>query len=157
MDNDTWDEGQMGERDGILGTIDQLLIDECIMSEVKENHRDLAVAFYDYKKAYEMVHHDFMIMVYRWMGIPEKVCKPLETLMSMWKTRLEINLKGIERQTSRLIRIARGFLKGDSYSPIGYCLTKVPVGMLIPKAKGCRMGLPGQREIKRTHSLFVDD
>ena len=72
------------------------------MSEVKEHHRDLAVAFYDYKKGYDMVHHDFMIMVYRWMGIPEKVCKLLETLMSMWKTRLEINVKGSERKTSRL-------------------------------------------------------
>ena len=98
-----------------------------------------------------------MIKVYRWMGIPEKMCNLLETLMNMWKTRLEIKVIGSERQTSRLIRIARGFLQGYSYSPVGYCLTKVPVGMLIFKSKGYRMGIPWEREIKRTHSLFVDD
>ena len=48
--NEIWDEGQLGAVEGVLGTVDQLIIDRCIMEEVKQHHRNLAVAFYDYKK-----------------------------------------------------------------------------------------------------------
>ena len=68
--NEIWDEGQLGAVEGVLGTVDQLIIDRCIMEEVKQHHRNLAVAFYDYKKAYDKVHHDWMIRVYDWIGIP---------------------------------------------------------------------------------------
>ena len=58
MENEIWDEGQLGAVEAVLGTMDQLIIDRCIMEEVKQYHRNLAVAFYDYKKAYDKVHHD---------------------------------------------------------------------------------------------------
>ena len=51
IENEIWDEGQLGAVEGVLGTVDQLIIDRCIMDEVKQYHRNLAVAFYDYKKA----------------------------------------------------------------------------------------------------------
>ncbi len=88
--NEIWDEGQLGAVEGVLGTVDQLIIDRCIMEEVKQHHRNLAAAFYDYKKAYDKVHHDWMIRVYEWIGIPQKVIKLIEELMGKWKTRLEI-------------------------------------------------------------------
>ena len=69
--NKIWDEGQLGAKEGVLGTVDQLIIDRCIMEEVKQYHRNLAVAFYDYKKAYNKVHHDRMLRVYEWIGIPK--------------------------------------------------------------------------------------
>ena len=56
--NGIWDEGQLGGVEEVLGTLDQLLIDNCIMEEVKTYHRNLAVAYYDYRKAYDSVHHD---------------------------------------------------------------------------------------------------
>ena len=43
---------------GLLGTVDQLVIDNAIMDEVREKQMNLAVAFYDYQKAYDMVRHD---------------------------------------------------------------------------------------------------
>ena len=49
------------------------------------------------------------------------------------------------------------FLQGDSYSPVGLCLSEVPVCRLLQETKGYRMGQPGKREFKRTHSLFIDD
>ena len=56
--NEICDEGQLGASGGVLGTVDQLLIDNYIMDEVREHKTDLAVAFYDYKNAYDKVHHD---------------------------------------------------------------------------------------------------
>ena len=64
IENNIWDEGQLEAAEGVLGTVDQLIIDRCIMEEVKTQHRNLAVAFYDYKKAYDKVHHDWMLRVY---------------------------------------------------------------------------------------------
>ena len=154
--NEIWDEGQLGAVEGVLGTIGQLIIDRCIMEEVKQHHRNLVVAFYDYKKAYDKVHHDWMIRVYDWIGIPRNVIRLIVDLMSKWKTRLEI-WNGSEKMTSRWIRILCGFLQGDSYSPVGFCITEIPVCILLQHSRGYRMGEPGNRVVKRTHSLFVDD
>ena len=154
--NEIWDEGQLGAVEGVLGTVDQLIIDRCIMEEVKQHHRNLAVASYDYKKAYDKVHHDRMIRVYEWIGIPRNVIRLIQELMSKWKTRLEI-WNGSEKMTSRWIRILCGFLQGDSYSPVGFCISEIPICILLQHSRGYRMGEPGNRVVKRTHSLFVDD
>ena len=129
--NNTWDRSQLGMCSGVLGTVDQLVIDNAIMNEVRYKQRNLAVAFYDYQKAYKMVRHDWMIRVYHeWMGVAEKVVNVITKLMEGWKTRLEVNENG-KVSTSSKINIVKGFLQGDSYSPVGFCLTEVPVAMLI--------------------------
>ena len=63
--NTIWDEGQLGAVESVLGMVDQLIKDRCIMEEVKQYHRNLAVAFYNYKKAYNKVHLDWMLRVYQ--------------------------------------------------------------------------------------------
>ena len=151
--NNIWDRSQLGTCSGVLGTVDQLLIDAAIMDEVRNQQRNLAVAFYDY---YDMVRHDWMIRVYRWMGIQEKVVKVLIRLMKGWKTRLEVTQNG-KVKTSRLLNILKGFLQGDSYAPVGFCLTEVPVPMLLEETDGYKMGQKDEERVKRTHSLFIDD
>ena len=61
--NEIWGEGQMGVIEDVWRTVDQLIIDKCIMEEVKQHPCNLAVAFYNYKKTYDKVHHDWMISV----------------------------------------------------------------------------------------------
>ena len=117
--NEIWDEGQLGAVEGVLGTVDQLIIDRCIMEEVKQYHRNLAVTFYDYKKAYDKVHHDWMIRVYEWI---KQLIQLIEQLMSKWKTQLEVWNDG-EKMMSRWIDISCGFLQGDSYSLVGFCIS----------------------------------
>ena len=139
MVNDIWDKGQMGAVEGVLGTVDQLIIDRCIMEEVKSHHRNLAMAFYDHNKAYDKVHHDWMLRVYTWIGIPTNVTTLMRELMRKRKTRLEIRNDG-EKKISRWINVLCGFLQGDSYSPVGFCLTEIPVCNLLQETKGYRMG-----------------
>ena len=79
--NSIWDRSQLGTCSDVLGTVDQLMVDYTIMDEVRGKRRNLAVAFYDYRKAYDMVRHDWMLRVYRWMGVPEKVVNVLSQLM----------------------------------------------------------------------------
>ena len=97
-----------------------------------------------------------MIRVYDWIGIPRNVIRLIVDLMSKWETQLEIR-NDSEKMTSRWIRIFCGFLQGDSYSPVGFCITEIPVCILLQHSRGYRMGEPGNRVVKRTHSLFVDD
>ena len=75
MENEIWDEGQLWAVEAVLGTVDQKVIDQCIMEEVKQYHRNLVFRFYDYKEAYDKVHHDWMLRVYKWIGIPDEVIK----------------------------------------------------------------------------------
>ena len=73
MTNDIWDEGQSEAVIGVQGTMDLVIVDRCIVEEVKEYHRNLVVAFYEYKKAYDTVHHDLMLTVCRRIGILNEV------------------------------------------------------------------------------------
>ena len=112
-------------------------MDNTIKDEVREKRRNLAVAFYDYQKAYDMVRHDWMVRVYRRMGIPQKVVNVLIKLMRGWKTRLEVTT-GDEVKISRWINILKGFLQGDSYSPVGFCSTEVPIAIMLEETDGYR-------------------
>ena len=90
------------------------------------------------------------------MGIPKNVTALLKALMVKWKTRLEVWNDG-QKQVSRWIQIVCGFLQRDSYSPVGFCLTEVTVCKLLKALKGYKMGRPGKRNMKCTHSLFIDN
>ena len=83
-----------------MGTVDQLIIDKFIMEEMKTYQRILAVAFYDYKKAYDKVHHDWMLRVYKWIGILDNVIALLSSIMRKWKMTLGIWKDG-EKSISR--------------------------------------------------------
>ena len=132
--NEIWDKNQLGTCSGGLDTVDQLLIDSAIMDEIHENKRNLAVSFYDYQKAYNMVRHHWMIRVFTWMGYSSKLINVLKQLMDGWKTKLEVN-DGVKIETSRWVRTLKVFLQGDSYSPVGFCLTEGPIAMLLDETE----------------------
>ena len=54
-----------------------------------------------------MVRQDWMIRVYQWMGVQEKVVNVIIELMEGWKTRLEVTEDG-KVLTSRKINIKKG-------------------------------------------------
>ena len=87
--NGILDRNQLGTCSGVLGTVDQLLVDSTTMDAVRGKKRNLAVAFYDYQMAYGMLRHDWVVKVYRWIGIPAKVVTVLKVIMGRWMTRLE--------------------------------------------------------------------
>ena len=56
-----------------------------------------------------------------------------------------------------MIEIMFGFLQNDSYSSVGFWISEIPVCKLLHHCKGYRIGEPGNRNVKLTHSLLVDD
>ena len=95
-----------------------------------------------------MVRHDWMLRVYHWMGVPEKVLKVINKIMEGWKTRWELTNNG-KVKVSRWINIMKGFLQGDSYSLVGFCLTEVPIAMLLDETDEYKMGKPRERNLKK--------
>ena len=88
MENHIWDEGQLAAAVEVLGTIDKLIIHKSIKEEVKTYHQN--VSFYDYKKAYDNIHHDWILRVYKWIGIPDNVITLRRSMIRKWKTSLEV-------------------------------------------------------------------
>ena len=137
--NNIWARSQLGTCPVVLGTADQLIIINVIMDEETNQQRNLAVAFYDYEKAHDMVRHEWMTRIYQWMGVLEKVVNVVVKLIEGWKTRLEVSEDG-NVLTSRKINVRKGLMKGDSYSSVGFYLTEVPTSLLIEETDRYTMG-----------------
>ena len=100
--NNIWDKSQLRTCFGVLGTENRIMIANTIMDQVKNQQRNLALAFHDYQKAYDIVRHNWMTSVYQWMRVPEKVVMVIIKLIEWWKTRLEVT-KGERVLASRTI------------------------------------------------------
>ena len=64
-------EDQKRCRKGSRGTNDILYIDRAVIKEVKSTNKNLAMAWIDYKKAYDMVRHSWIIECLDLFGVAE--------------------------------------------------------------------------------------
>ena len=154
--NNLWDEQQKGTRSNIMGTADNLLVDRCMLEEVKEHQRIAAAAYYDYQKAYDTVPHEWQIEVMQWLKFHPNMINIMKQLQSIWKTQLIIK-NGNEKITSRWIRFKRGFYQGDNLSPVEFCITEIPLGRKLAQRPGYQLGPRNNRGPKVTHFYFIDD
>ena len=79
---------QKGCRKGSKGTKDQLLIDKAVLREVKLKHRFLSMAWLDYRKAYDMVPHPWILRMMEVTKIAGNVTSFLSNTMKHWKSTL---------------------------------------------------------------------
>ena len=66
-------EEQKGCRKGCRGTNDLLYIDRAVIKEVKSRNKNLAMDWIDYKKAYDMVPHLWIIECLDLFGVAENI------------------------------------------------------------------------------------
>ena len=97
--NKLWDEQQKRTQSNIMGTADNLLVDRCMLEEVKEHQKTAAAAYYDYQKAYEIVPHEWQIEVMQWLKFNSNIINTMKRLQSTWKTQLVVK-NGNEKMTS---------------------------------------------------------
>ena len=79
--------------------------------------KNLAVAWIDYKKAYDMVPHSWIVKCLDMVGVSEKVRHFLSESMKAWRVYLTCN-----NQTLGGVDIKRGIFQGDSLSPLLFLL-----------------------------------
>ena len=141
---------QKGCRKQSRGTKDQLLIDKAITKDARMKCRNLNMAWVDYKKAYDMVPHSWILEVISMFGLADNICNLLSHSMNHWKTVLTAG-----DQSLGTVDINRGIFQGDSLSPLLFIMIMTPLSMILKdEQKGYKLGNSGNLV---NHLLFMDD
>ena len=119
-------EEQKGCRKGSRGTNDLLYIDRVVIKEVKSRNKNLAVAWTDFKKAYDMVPHSWIIECLDLFGVAENIKSLFVNSMKKWKVML---CSG----NSELGEIKRGIFQGDSLFLLVFVLALIPLSLSLKK------------------------
>ena len=141
---------QKGCRRRSRGTKDQLLIDKAVLREAKLKKRNLSMGWIDYRKAYDLVPHSWILEMMGKVKVAENVQGLLRRSMGDWKTSLTSN--GVVLGE---VDIKRGIFQGDSLSPLLFIIIMIPLSIIIRREKmGYAFGDDGHLI---DHLLFMDD
>ena len=143
---------QKGCRRGSYGCKDQLLINKTVMEECRVKHKNLSMAWVDYRKAFDSVPHSWILQCMSIYGLSPKVIKFTELTMKNWKTILYISHnEGQEKSDETPIRC--GIYQGDSFSPLLFCMALFPLSRILDDVKGGYT----INKTTLTHLFYMDD
>ena len=103
------------------GTKDQLLIDKMMVKYCKRRLTPLAVAWIDYRKAYDMVPHSWIQTCMEMFGVAVNVRSFANTSMKQWNTELTASSQRLGN-----VKMRRGIFQGDGLSPLLFVLVMIP-------------------------------
>ena len=121
---------QKGCRKGVRSTKDQLLIDKVMLKEVKRFMKNVAMAYIDYRKMYDMVPCSWILEMMEVTGVAKNVGSLIRRSMNNWCTVFYSDRKNLGN-----VKIARGVFQGDSLSPLLFVLVMIPLIILLRKEK----------------------
>ena len=105
-----------GCRRNSRGTKDQLLIDKMVLNDCKERHTILGVAWIDYKEAYDMIPHSWILESLGLMQVSANIVEFIRKSMKHWNTNLT---SGGEYLTN--VNMRRGIFQGHKFVKIDTC------------------------------------
>ena len=108
------------------------------------------MAWIDYKKAYHMVSHSWIIECLDLFGVVENIKSLLVNRMEKWKVML---CSG--NSESGKVEIQQGIFQGDSLSSLVFVLALIPLSLILRKAKAAYQF--SESKDKTNHLLFMDD
>ena len=88
------------------------------------------MAWIDYKKAYDMVTHSWIVECLDLFGVADNVKNLLVNRMEKWKVMLFSGNSELGE-----VEIKRGIFQGDSLSPLVFVLTLILLNLILRKAK----------------------
>ena len=141
---------QKGCCKGSRGTAELLYTDQHILNESKTGQKNLAMACIDYKKAYDMVPHSWIINSLKMYKISYEVINFIDKTMKTW--RVELTAEG-RRLAEAMIQ--RGIFQGDALSPLLFIIAMMPLNHVLKK---CTSGYKLSRsQEKVNHLMYMDD
>ena len=123
-------EDQKGCRKSSRGTNDLLYTDRAAIKEVKSRNKNLAMAWINYKKAYDMVPHSWIIESINLFGVAENIKSLLVNSMEKRKVMLCSGNSELGEVETKL-----GIFQGNSLSPLAFVLALIPLSLILRKAK----------------------
>ena len=100
---------------GSWGCADQLLINKMILEQVRNNRRNLLMMWFDYKKVFGSVPHDWIIKALHLAKVPSKIINAISKLMKVWATKIILRAEN-ETIETRIKNYLTGVLQGDCLS-----------------------------------------
>ncbi|KAL1446381.1 hypothetical protein WDU94_013936 [Cyamophila willieti] len=148
---------QKGCKKGSRGCKDQIIIDEIITGQIRGNNRNAALAWIDYKKAYDSIPHSWLIEVLDVYKIHPQLKSTLTKCMKNWKTDMIVQ-KPNRNQERTNFSIECGIFQGDGLSPIWFCMAINALSYLL-KRSGMGVAVKTSRGTEETisHLLYMDD
>ena len=107
-----------------------LYIDQHILNESKTRRKNLAMAWIDIKKAYDMDPQSWIQHCLKMYKIPDQVVQFIEKTMQTW--RVELTTEG---QSLAEEKIQRGIFQGDTLSPLLFVIAMMPLNHMQENAK----------------------
>ena len=108
------------------------------------------MAWIDYKKAYDMVSHSWILETLQLTGVAQNIQRLVGASMKNWRTTLMSN-----GQSLGDVNIRRGIFQGDSLSPLLFVVCLIPLSVILRKTKGkYQLGKEGE---SINYLLFMDD
>ena len=139
---------QKGCRKGSRCTAELLFIDQHILNESKTRRENLAMAWIDDKKAYDMLPQSWILHCLKLYKISHEVINFIEQTMKTW--RVEPGGRSIAET-----KIQRGIFQGDALSPLLFIIAMMPLNHILRK---CTAGYKLSRsQEKINHLMYMDD
>ena len=141
-------EEKKGCRKGSRGTNDLLFTDRAVIKEAKSRNKNLAMAWIDYEKAYDMIPHSWIIDCFDLFGVAENIKSLLVNSMEKWK---------LNSGNSELgeVESKQGIFQGDSLSHLLFLLALIPLSLILRKTKTAYEFSESREKVN--HLSFMDD
>ena len=108
------------------------------------------MAYVDYKKAYDMIPHSWILKSLQLVGTADNIVNVFEKSMTKWKVQLNAGNKVLGD-----VSVKRGIFQGDSLSPLLFVICLIPMSLILRKMKaGYSLG---KNQPKLNHFLYMDD
>ena len=112
--------------------------------------KHLAVSWIDYKKAYDMIPHPWIVKCLGMVGVSEQIKLFLSESMNAWNVGLTCNNQSLGR-----VDIKRVIFQGDSLSPLLFVPCLIPLTLILHKSESAYQFSSTKEKIN--HFLFMDD
>ena len=144
---------QCALRKGRRGCFNALMIDSMVTEDAMHRHRNLDVAWIDYRKAFDHVPHGWLREMLELCRVPLKIQQCLRDLQTKWRTVFGLKHAGGELTTQE-VQYRRGLFQGDALSPLLFRLSVTPLSYGVRKTAGYPARFLTD---PATRLMFVDD
>ena len=144
---------QRGGKKDFYGCKDQLMINNVILENCKKKKKNLSTAWIDYKKAFDSVHHSWILACLKMYKINPVLTTFIEASMRQWKTNLVLvhESRVLEKGP---ISNKKGIFQGNSLSPLLFTMSLNPLCQELQKTG---YGYQLDKQTKISHLFYVDD
>ena len=119
---------QKGCRRNSRGIRDQFLIDKKVPNDCKKRHTSPGMTWIDYKKAYDMIPHSWILESLGLVQVSENIVEFIRKSMK----NLNTNLTSCGEYLAN-VNIRRDIFQGDSLSPLLFVICMIPLDQILRK------------------------